>query len=278
MGSILHKFIYYYQIIKVSLIYRVLLLISLIMASGFIGIFLTEYKKNPAFSSPIDIFYFMITTMTTVGFGDKVPLSNGGKIIIILVIVSSVLMMALLSALTAAYIIESKLKEELGMNTFNYKKHIVILGWNIKGETIVNKLLDGELERKTKKIIIVADVEKNPLSLTQVSFVKTEHPSNSSDLQRAAIQDAEAIIVLADYGVKTNSDAMTTINCLLARKANPEAEIIVEMLNPASREYFEFAGANQIIGVAEIGSILLAGSCLKTQNVTNVIHTLGINH
>ncbi len=56
-------------------------------------IYQIENKANPdVFDNFFDALYFSIVTMTTVGFGDIIPLSTGGKIVTILMILSGILL------------------------------------------------------------------------------------------------------------------------------------------------------------------------------------------
>ena len=53
------------------------------------------------------------------------------------------------------------------------------------------------------------------------------------------------MVVLANYNEKHHADALTAVNCMLARNLNPQARIIAELLDPGQRLYLETAGANE---------------------------------
>ena len=54
-------------------------------------IYQVEHPTNPqAFRTFVDAVYFCVVTMTTVGFGDVTPLSQGGRLLTILMIISGI--------------------------------------------------------------------------------------------------------------------------------------------------------------------------------------------
>lgn len=59
-------------------------------------IYQIEHPINPqVYRTFFDAFYFAVVTMTTVGFGDVTPLSDGGKIVTVLMILTGVLLIPL---------------------------------------------------------------------------------------------------------------------------------------------------------------------------------------
>ena len=154
--------------------------------------------------------------------------------------------------------------------------HIVIIGWNLKAPKIIEKVQSNK-KYYQKKIGILANIDKKPIDSPLIHFVRSSNPIHIDQMEAISIGKAETIILLADYSIKQNSDAITAINCLLARKINPKAKIVTEILNPASKEYLEFAGADFIIGVPEIGGELIGETCISSENYKTQLSALGIS-
>jgi len=270
MGNFLFFFLDTFYVIKQKLIFRAFLFLVSVVGFGYSGIFIFEYGRNESIQSPFDILYFLFVTMTTVGYGDISPHSMGGKVVVIVISCSTVILIALFSAIAAAVLIESKIREEVGMGAFQLRHHIVIVGWNFKGPKIVD-LIHREGLYQNKKMVVVAALDKKPLNSPFIHYIKSEGTVHVSELERASLASAEAVFLLADYGQKEGADALTSVNCMLARHLNPEAPIIAELLNPTAREYLEISGATHIIGVGEIGGALLAESYLGREELTTFL-------
>jgi hypothetical protein len=89
-------------------------------------------------------------------------------------------------------------------------------------------------------------------------FTRSPYPVRGESIERACLQAAATVVVLANYNEKHNADALTAVNCMLARSVNPKGRIIAELLDPAQRLYLEAAGANEVVGIGEVGGFLLA--------------------
>ncbi|MBL6989527.1 MAG: potassium channel protein [Bacteriovoracaceae bacterium] len=265
MINTLRTFITILNNIRHKVLFRIGSFLMGIFVFGSASIYYFEHTKNAGLKNFLDVLYFMVTTMSTVGFGDKVVVTVGGKIVVILAILLTIGALAAFSAVAATFFIEIKIREEMGMAHISQKDHTVIIGWNKKGP----KILDMVSKREKRQVIIVAPLERKPVRFAWVSFVRGSHPVSTQDLVHASVENAASIILLADYSMKIHSDAMTAINCLLARKLNPKAKIISELLDPTSKEYLEKAGCDHIVGVGEVGGALLAATYLGEKKLTS---------
>jgi hypothetical protein len=79
------------------------------------------------------------------------------------------------------------------------------------------------------------------------------------------------IIILANYAERSHADALSAVNCLMARKVNPHAQIIAELLDPNQRVYLESAGANAVISIGDVGGFLLAEAALGSQETQKLL-------
>jgi voltage-gated potassium channel len=67
----------------------------------------TELGHNPGVDSTFDALYMTIATMTTVGYGDVVPLTTPGRVVAMLAMLTGVSLYAGYTALIAGAIVEA---------------------------------------------------------------------------------------------------------------------------------------------------------------------------
>jgi voltage-gated potassium channel len=223
--------------------------------------------------------YVLLVTMTTSGDSAAPPVTPGGRWVMGFALMASKLLTALLCALAAAVLIDRKVREEMGLIAHDLEKHVVILGWNLKGPHIVSTLR-GAAETSGVPIVVLAHIESKPVDDPLVYFTRCTNPVRGDAIQRACLGTASTVVVLADYAERSHADALTAINVMVARKAAPSARIIAELLDPSQRIYLDTAGADQVVGIGEVGGFLLAEAVIGTEDAQNLLAVVsqGVNH
>lgn len=56
------------------------------------GVFVLEEGDNPAIQNYVDALYFTVTTLTTTGFGDIVPVGRGGRLLAVVIMLIGVIL------------------------------------------------------------------------------------------------------------------------------------------------------------------------------------------
>lgn len=233
-------------------------------------IFEFESGANPRIHDRSDAVYSLLVTMTTSGDSAVAPGSTGGRIVMGFALIASKLLTALLCAVAAAVLIDQKLKMEMGLKVHKLTNHIVLVGWNLKGGQIISTLRQEAGFHKTP-MVVMADLESKPVDDALVYFTRSPYPIRGEAIERAALSQAQVIIVLANYAERQHADALTAVNCLMARKLNPEAQIIAELLDPGQRVYLESAGVNCVVSIGDVGGFLLAEAVLGSQQAQQLL-------
>jgi voltage-gated potassium channel len=166
--------------------------------------------------------YFYVTTVTTVGYGDYAPVTQAGQGIAILWIMPGGI--ALFTAIIAKVVqqVADKWRKRLrGLASYeNLTDHIVILGWHgSRTERMVEHIRGGQGAQERDIVLCSAQPIENPMP-DQVSFVRGPALNTPDLLHRAAVAKAKYIIALG------HDDNETLAAALGAAAVNGEAHIV----------------------------------------------------
>ena len=158
-----------------------------------------------------DVFwYFYITTATTVGYGDYSPTTEAGRLITVLwVMPGGIALFTTIIAKVAQFISKRWRKRMHGLASYeNLSAHIVILGWHgSRTQRMVDHIRGDNGEREREVVLCTAENIENPMP-DQVHFVRAPALNSPDLLRRAAITNAEYIIVLGHDDNETLSAAL----------------------------------------------------------------------
>ncbi len=242
----------------------------LVVVLGTIGGYLAESPVNSSFRNLGDSLWWTIVTMTTVGYGDIVPITAAGRIIGGICMIGGPILMVSAVGSIGASLYNRWTKGVKGMGQVKSKGHIVICGWNKKAKDIIDELRVSELHDRS--ITIIDDrIDAKPVDDAKVSFVRG-NASELSVLNRANIAGAGFAIVLAEDNTPI-ADQKTVLTVLAIEKASPSIVSCAELNDANNEEHLMRAGCSIVINASVLASRLLAMS-LQNPVVNRIIKEL----
>lgn len=238
---------------------------------GTLGSYLTEHSQNPAFPNLWESFWWTVVTIATVGYGDKVPITVGGRIIGIVSMVGGPLVLASAIGSMGIAWYNRWTKGVKGMAQVKSRDHLVICGWNGKTRSIVNEVRSMKNLQKLPITIIDDTLEMKPIDDPDLTFVRGS-AAEVAVLQQANIAQARYAIVLAKDSTSA-ADQKTVLTVLAIEKSNPAIVSSAELNDSNNAEHLERAGCDIIINSPDLTSKLLAMS-LQNCTITSVITDL----
>ena len=223
-------------------IYTAVFLLIVILLIGITGYkFISNY-------SWIDAIYMTVITLTTVGFGEVVPLDYNSKVFTIFLILATVVIMGYALSIITEYILSKNNLEELKHKKMEkeingFKNHVVICGYGRNGKQAAQKLLTH------KKAFVVIDKNKDAeerLKLDNVPYI-IGNANEDEVLMKAGIDRASNFISALP------NDADNLFVVLSTRQINKNINIISRASNESSYDKLKFAGANNVILPDKIG-------------------------
>ncbi|MFQ6089752.1 MAG: ion transporter [Candidatus Methanofastidiosia archaeon] len=96
--------LYQKRFVRNEVQYMVVVVITILLFSSY-GIFFFERRVNPDIKSIGDAIWWSIVTVTTVGYGDKVPITPLGKVIGVILMFTGIGIIGVLSGTMASYLL-----------------------------------------------------------------------------------------------------------------------------------------------------------------------------
>jgi len=214
----------------------ILLFLIMVLLYIYATIFIKSYFEGESLSL-IESVYFVICTMTTVGYGDVVMTSPVGMVFSMVMALSGVIMLfALLFPFVVMPLVEKQIRGELPTRApKKLENHIIICGYNTMVESLVN-----ELEDHNKSFIVVDEDEGQIRSLLNdgIQCIFGD-PGREDVLEAAGICRARLLIA--------NQNDEKNASIILTAKESCNTEILAIVDDKSNSDYLKYAGANRVI-------------------------------
>ncbi|NCO62303.1 MAG: potassium channel protein [Flavobacteriales bacterium] len=223
-------------------VYTAILLLLLVLTFGIVG-----FKVISNYSW-IDALYMTVITISTVGFGEVVPLNDPSKIFTIFLILISIVVVGYALSIITEYILSKNNIEALKQKKMqklidSYKNHIIICGYGRNGKQAARKLA------AYKRSFVVIERDKDVLE--RLMFDNVPHVIGNANedevLLKAGVDRASCFISALP------SDADNLFVVLSTRQINKNINIISRASQDSSYDKLKFAGANNVILPDKIG-------------------------
>ncbi|MBL7850058.1 MAG: potassium channel protein [Cyclobacteriaceae bacterium] len=230
-------------IVIVFLVYGVLLSILLDLEKG---------HPNSKINSVQDALWYLVETLTTVGYGDALPQTYWGKMIGFVFLFSSFGVYGFIIGQIANFMTTLKEQKELGLSGTKFEGHVVIIGWNEFGQSVVSTLVAAGRQ--------VAVVTKDRSS---ISFIHEYYPDGEvftlySDYNNFEMLEKVNLKSSSIVFVNLNDDTEKLVYIINIRKYHPNLNYVVTLENGNLKGTFSNAGCTYTISKNEISSKLLA--------------------
>ncbi|HEY1406877.1 MAG TPA: potassium channel protein [Spirochaetota bacterium] len=234
---------------------RVLTLLPLFFGTFAFGTIALHIVDNIPY---FDAFYMTVITVSTVGFMEVQPLSQGGRIIIIVMIVFSMTVVAYTIGTFLRLIIEGELSRSLGRRKMekkidSFQNHYIICGYGRIG-----RLIARELEENGIPFVVI---ENEPTALEQLQ--KDEYPYLQMDATTEEAHLAGGIMKAKGLVTAVRSDAENVFITLTARSLNPGIFILARGSDERDEQKLKMAGASKVALPYLIGGKRMAQALIR---------------
>lgn len=207
---------------------------------------------------------FWSVLFTLIGQGEFASHPNTfvGRIIVFFLSIFGVALFGVVFAEVMQRLINSRLKEMLGMSTCKFQGHAVICGWNTRGPYLVRQLMASGSE-----ITVVA--EERPAGLHADVFFVQGNPSDRDSLLKAGVERARAAVILWDpkFG---DDDSRAILTGLAVESTAPQIYSVMELHNPENERYARYAHVDDILYTDSLIADI-TGICTHFEGISSFI-------
>ncbi|GAB4271946.1 MAG: potassium channel protein [Candidatus Promineifilaceae bacterium] len=207
--------------------------------------------------SLLDALYMTVITLTTVGFGEVLPLSAYGRFFTIFLIIGGVSIVAYSLTTTAELIVTGNIARSLRRRRMTkainqLENHTIICGYGRVGKNAALSLTQNH-----KPVVIIDNDPQKIEKIIEDGFIAIEGDATNDDtLLQAGIQKAQGLIV------SSSDDSLNLFIVLSARALNPDIFIVTRSINEANEPKMRRAGANRVVSPYQIGGKHMANIIL----------------
>jgi voltage-gated potassium channel len=206
----------------------------------------------------IDALYMTVITLSTVGYGETVPLSEIGRLYTIGLIVLGLGTVFYAVGTLASFLIEGRLRQILGRRTMKraitaLHDHVIVCGFGRLGHAVSEYLRLGG----TSVVVIDSDPAVQEKCDAMGCLFVLGSALEDAALAEAGIERARALVAA------TPSDSDNVFISLSAREANPPILIHARAETRAGVRRLRLSGANQVISPHRLGGERIANAIVR---------------
>ncbi|MFD3446771.1 potassium channel family protein [Microbacteriaceae bacterium 4G12] len=209
--------------------------------------------------------WMTVITVLTVGYGDAIPVTFGGKIFALLIIPIGVGIVTYAIGAVSALIIEGDIfhamwRRRMDNRIHKLEGHMIVCGYGRVGSQVVHELKQKEIP------FVVIDQELSAVHRKELLHIEGDATEDNVLYQAGILKAAGLVAALPQ-------DAENVFITLTARGLNPNIQIVARAERTDSEEKLRRAGANKVINPSSIAGRKMAMGILKPLS-TNYVDTV----
>lgn len=232
---------------------------------------LLAYELEPdTFGNRFNGLWWVMTTVTTVGYGDYYPHTAAGKILGMVVYIFGIgLISVTISKIVDAMFMYQRKKEE-GKLRYVGQNHFVIIDWSKHAENTIKEILDTDPQAE---VVLIDLLEKSPLSHDRVHYVQG-NAMQLETLEMANMSKARAVFIFADEVTEFQDtvrdpsfiDGKTLLIATMIERNFGQVYTIAEIRNKENLPNFQHIRIDEFILASETISQLAVRSAFNPRS------------
>jgi|TARA_B000000475_G_scaffold183326_1_gene147738 voltage-gated potassium channel len=254
--------------------------IGLLITMIFGGIVL-QWLETGDISKGNNPFWWAIVTMTTVGYGDFSPETPEGRVFAVLIMFAGITLVSLLTASISSIFVAQKIREGKGLEKLDLTDHIVMCGWNMNADKLINSLYELKSNKNNFDLVLVNELSEEEINQVKSRFSKIKIHFVAGDftqeetLLRASVISSSSVIVIPNNLNNDNEshDEKTIFATLTIKSIDASIRVVAYLLDRENLTHIKRAEADEVV-VSDDFSLNILASHIVDPGVPQVSNHL----
>lgn len=234
---------------NLTVVFLALLMLVIIGMTGF------HYLEGWSW---FDGFYMVLTTISTIGYGEIHPLSHAGRIFNAFVIVTGVALVLLFFGGATQALLEFELQSVFGRRRMDREISRLSDHYILCGAGRVGRSAARELARKPLPFLVIDTDEAKLQRYSDEGWLTLVGDATQAPILRQAhIERARGLVA------STTTDATNIYIILTARSLNPKLNIIARASEDEAEKHLVTAGANHVVSPYNFAGYRIAQTFMR---------------
>ncbi|MEU5978176.1 potassium channel family protein [Streptomyces sp. NPDC047315] len=203
----------------------------------------------------LDAAYYTTVTLSTTGYGDIAPVSDGARLTNIFIITPLRVVFLIILVGTTLEVLTERTRQQVRVHRWRARMqdHVVVVGYGTKGRHAIKTLVGQGIPKD--KIVVVDPQQKSVDAASMDGLVAVQgDATRSRTLLKAELQSAARVIIAPQR------DDTATLVTLTARQLNRRATIVVAVREDENVPLLKQSGADTVVTSSSSAGRLLGVS------------------
>lgn len=240
------------------------LAVGVVVSGTFLFYFTEPILPNGSHNTLFSSLYWVIVTLSTVGYGDITPTNFWAKIVFFYVVLVGLGIFAASLTEIGSYISNKRFLQIRGLHRFKLKRHVIIAGYGDSTDELIDRLARYDMD------VVVVDGIVDPaiLKARGINLV-SDNFLHADALKKAGIAAADSIVV------SSQPDEVAVMLSLKARELNPNITIVAGCRKLEDYQSMIAAKIDVVVPVSKMQGDLLADAVVDSKGLEFMMQLLG---
>lgn len=223
--------------------------------------------EKETFGSVFNGLWWVMTTVTTTGYGDYAPKTVAGKCLGIFLYIFGIGLISVTISKVVDSLFVYRQRKEAGKLRYQGEQHFVIIDWSKNAELAIQEILNTDT---STEVVLIDTLEKTPIVHNRVHYIRG-NPTHMETLEMANMAKARSVFIFANEITEDQAmlrdpsfvDGKTLLVATTIERNYRNVHSIVEIKNSENMQNFQHVNVNEFILGSETISQLAVRSAFS---------------